>query len=465
MCLNPIRVRNNRLDLNLSNDKQFVVVPCGHCKQCIQQKILSWKNRIYIEYYNSKTNGNSCFMVTLTYDEAYVPVHHDSGYMCLSKYDIQKFLKRFRKRTGWKFKYIITSEFGKLHSRPHYHGIFLFQGKNNKINPELFYHELKDAWQLGFVSIGKNQFDYREIDSIAAIGYVAKYICKDCLEGLKEFVSPEDYKNYFKNFIMASNGIGESYIGTSHIDILNGLIEVPTKNGFKPVPMPLYFIRKLYYDVQVTDKIDDFGNLEYDEKGHIKKRVLYKLNDLGILHKLSIMETIISSKASRINTFVKTNRDRLEKILIDSNADSWNVINDNLNKLNNYEFAKNFVIYQEVFQNRSVIEPFLLDNTTASLDDDFLRDYSSYYQSFLRRTVDIDFHDTILYNTLPCFQGFELISKYVLLIQNLIAYDNLINQITRYNVNQKFRYNKGEFKELILEDYPSFDEFNPFIKY
>lgn len=86
----------------------------------------------------------------------------------------QKYLKRLRKNTGLKIKYVCTEEFGTRRGRIHYH-LLVF-------GPfELKKRMLKDDWKLGFsdaklLYCSVNKPDNRS--AINGIRYVTKYLLK-----------------------------------------------------------------------------------------------------------------------------------------------------------------------------------------------------------------------------------------------------------------------------------------------
>ena len=94
-------------------DKKLLLIPCGKCEACVQNKALEWTARLMKEAEEWKYT----YFVTLTYDDNHVKD--------LNKRDLQLFLKRFRKKTGFEMKYYITGEYGEMTFRPHYHAIFL----------------------------------------------------------------------------------------------------------------------------------------------------------------------------------------------------------------------------------------------------------------------------------------------------------------------------------------------------
>lgn len=147
----------------------YISVPCGHCDGCRLSKRYNLRNRMILEQVGRKT---PMYFVTLTYNDEHLP----SEGVCVR--DCQLFFKRFRERLSKQFnynvpfRYILFSEYGKLHHRPHYHFIlfgfdFDIVSKDfQKIESWLSNH----CWQNGFVRV-------MSCDS-GAFNYVSKYVLK-----------------------------------------------------------------------------------------------------------------------------------------------------------------------------------------------------------------------------------------------------------------------------------------------
>ncbi len=126
MCLSPRSIPNPFYGLadkglNYYHDtlNTHILVPCGHCSQCIACRQSSWLQRIQMESLRS-----ICFMMTLTYNNESLVYTQDPEYSIaypLYK-DVQDMLKRLR-ASGMHLRYLVTSEYGKKTHRPHYHGL------------------------------------------------------------------------------------------------------------------------------------------------------------------------------------------------------------------------------------------------------------------------------------------------------------------------------------------------------
>lgn len=151
-CITPLTIKNR--------NGNIVTVPCGHCIMC------SIKKTAYINYLVdselmelAKKQISSTFL-TLTYDEAYVPLAEKNGELVVSsdgtishtlrKSDFQKFVKRCRHHLQYyqekfpvdNFRFLGCGEYGGL-GRPHYHILLLGV-------PDYLYNKyLADKWTLG----------------------------------------------------------------------------------------------------------------------------------------------------------------------------------------------------------------------------------------------------------------------------------------------------------------------------
>lgn len=134
MCISPLLIKNPNAGkkpapgspLSLKDcSSQFIRVPCGHCPECIASKQLSLVQRLQMESLN-----HHLFFCTLTYNDDAMPrLVTSSGYefRYADKRDLYLMIKRIRKNNlfGRSFRYFAVSERGSLHSRPHFHVIFI----------------------------------------------------------------------------------------------------------------------------------------------------------------------------------------------------------------------------------------------------------------------------------------------------------------------------------------------------
>ena len=219
-CTHPIRI------VDRSNGG-YMYVPCGHCQACITSYRSMWLQRLDAEAKSSK----AVLFFTLTYDNDNVPsltydsgcnalfsnrsksddiylddynfqlksgllnininslpllqndksIHPRVGYAC--KADVQKFIKRLRRRLDYdtknlisyvsstcrSFRYFITSEYGPCTYRPHYHGLLYFN--NIDVAKAVEKHYLRESWQF----CDKQNVDISQVQTNAS-SYVSKYV-------------------------------------------------------------------------------------------------------------------------------------------------------------------------------------------------------------------------------------------------------------------------------------------------
>nr|QXN72791.1 MAG: replication initiator protein [Microvirus sp.] len=148
-------------------------IACGRCVGCRLDRASGWALRCQHEA--SLFDHNS--FVTLTYDEENIPEYGSLRYS-----DVQKFLKRLRKRAlgfeaspsgKYPIRFFAAGEYGEQFQRPHYHLLlFNFDFKDRKkISKRLFDSELlSELWPHGHASCGSV--------SAASAAYVSQYSMK-----------------------------------------------------------------------------------------------------------------------------------------------------------------------------------------------------------------------------------------------------------------------------------------------
>lgn len=147
---------------------------CGQCIPCRITRRRIWTHRIMLE---SMVHESSCF-ATLTYDEAFLP----SGGTLVPR-DLQLFLKRLRKRLGWRqLRFFGVGEYGDVSFRPHYH-LALFglsaEGASGSVgetiaNWKKYKASRKRCWQVGHVDIRPLVLE----NAAYLCGYVVKKMTK-----------------------------------------------------------------------------------------------------------------------------------------------------------------------------------------------------------------------------------------------------------------------------------------------
>lgn len=187
------------------NDKRFadaIKIPCGHCIGCILDKARSWSDRMMLEYY---TSGRGLF-ITLTYNNDHVPYGCDDYGVfrtySLCKEDLQKFLKRVRKRfEPRELKFYAAGEYGPKTLRPHYHLVIFGLGLEDF--PDIVEHGVNELGQTYYISESfgelwrdKNRqsigFHILSEVSYKTCSYVARYTMKKAGQEQRiEYAEPE----------------------------------------------------------------------------------------------------------------------------------------------------------------------------------------------------------------------------------------------------------------------------------
>lgn len=181
MCLNPVIIPQNKRLFRYGIDPKQLVVPCGHCLECREQKESELYVRVAYEYYRYIQQYNGLvFFVTLTHNKYSLPVidtFNDDGlrafriacdtdfkmpylkWNCFSKYDLRQFFKKLADRDSLPdflqklypvrshpIKHLCVCEYGTEEGfthRPHYH-LLLFVPF--KIEPSAFKLICEFAW-------------------------------------------------------------------------------------------------------------------------------------------------------------------------------------------------------------------------------------------------------------------------------------------------------------------------------
>lgn len=192
MCTTPITIKNPRKRFIPYVDKKYFKVPCGHCLECRNRKRNELYMLSYFEYLNAKYKGGFTQFFTLTYNDDYLPTFGNIPFTniprpCFSRDDIQKYFYRVTsacKRAfgnDFKFRRLVTCEYGTINKRPHYHILLFVQMPCNHFK---FRQILKNAWSFGF-SFGSWD-NFGEVNRPNGIRYVTKYVCKDMFDDSDE---------------------------------------------------------------------------------------------------------------------------------------------------------------------------------------------------------------------------------------------------------------------------------------
>lgn len=187
-----------------------ITLPCGQCMDCRLQYARGWMVRGIHEA--SMTTGESCFL-TLTFSDENLPLN-----MSVDKRDIQLFVKRLRKATGIKLRYMAVGEYGSKRLRPHYHLVIFGYAFPDRVlwkrtsSGNLIYRSdlLERLWPFGYSSIGTLTPE--------SVGYVCRYSLKKIVGSAAD----EFYKGRSREFLLSSRnpGLGKEWIERYASDVL-----------------------------------------------------------------------------------------------------------------------------------------------------------------------------------------------------------------------------------------------------
>lgn len=299
--------------------------PCGMCAECQRQKQSEWSLRAYWQAKETFDKGGFVLFDTLTYRDSALkhfidiyPIYANLPYgdfMAFSRDDIKKFFKLLRIRlaragynVGDNLKYLVTSEYGSRPDcthRPHYHVLFFV---TFSIDPIVLSRMIAECWPHGKTDgvvpsgcpepwlyhsknyvLSKRFFAGNSGDLVKLTNYVVKYIGKDMflygklIKRVIKFFSMYNpnwtdsyqgclafrrFKNRVLPFHLQSQGFGEYAVKIGNRDEivnLNALKKPINSRGvWAFVPLPLYYKRKLFYQVGYFNgdlrwSLSDFG--------------------------------------------------------------------------------------------------------------------------------------------------------------------------------------------------------------
>lgn len=152
MCLFPVRAEKQEFGRPKLDPEGQLQLPCGKCVECQSKRAVEWAQRARHEI---ATHDENCFL-TLTYDNDNLPSY------LIVKTEFQKFMKKLRKKTKNKLRYMVSHEYGGKTGRPHHHVIVFGWNPNNQNflmkapsgEPLFTSPDLEKLWPHGYHSIG-----------------------------------------------------------------------------------------------------------------------------------------------------------------------------------------------------------------------------------------------------------------------------------------------------------------------
>lgn len=232
-------------------EKQCTLIPCGQCLGCRLDYSRQWADRCMLEL----QYHDSSYFVTLTYDEAHVPVEYYADKatgeafpsLTLRKRDFQLFMKRLRKRfSDDHIRFFMAGEYGSETFRPHYHAILFGLHLNDlrpyKRSPQGYHYYNSDSLQscwldhdgnpIGFVVVGEVTWD--------TCAYTARYIMKKQKGAASRVYSDFALEPEF-TLMSRKPGIARQYYD-DHPDIYETQkINISTSKGGRQMRPPRYF--------------------------------------------------------------------------------------------------------------------------------------------------------------------------------------------------------------------------------
>lgn len=476
MCLCPVTIKNPKIAAGtflVSVDKESIVVPCGHCSECIAGKRKDLIFRGYHQYLATIGHGWSMFD-TLTFSEENVPMY--GGFRYFDKTIVQLFLKRLKSKLDYdgydvygNLHWIITSEFGSHTFRPHLHVAWFSTIPG--LSAQKFNEYVRNAWKNVQTkeSTGFNDYkavDRRIINSIHGIEYICKYILKssnvvDALtyhnaSDVSQFIfnSGIDLSDFsqlrgaflsyaYNNnlpkyytifpFVMTSQGLGLCFLDNVSIeDLLNDVyLDTKSKKGQQKVfNVPSYYIRKVFY------------NYNSDSKRYVPNELFTLLDEKRKNDCINNLKESFFTIDDVFKILDANTKNRISARYDISDTVSFrNVVTRLLNGRDLSHFIKYVVYFRNV--HISPYHAWLYVDCLSTLDDSFIELYTQYR------------NDAMIADTLP-FRMFEYnyphpevqipyssISK-VLFNQmpQFVDYDKLYNIIQDIMINYKIAKDK-----------------------
>lgn len=233
--------------------EKMVQVPCGCCRECLDNISRSWAFRILQE---ASLYDNNYF-VTFTYNDENLP----QDYMLDESFfqDFNKALKTNLTRLGLDstFRFYGVGEYGSKSARPHYHCIYF-----NLNLDDLKFEYVDEKGHLHFSSKlmekvhGKGFVDIAGVD-VGSACYVARY-CEKKRRLNKSEKQTLLKKNIIPEFSRMSRrpGIGASAFDSMLKDFENGVTSHFIKGS--SFSLPLYYTKKIKELLQGTSILEEY---------------------------------------------------------------------------------------------------------------------------------------------------------------------------------------------------------------
>lgn len=275
-CMHPLTIKVPIRDkLGIKIDEKYLDVPCGKCYNCVVTRRSEWTGRLMAEFECCQIAQ----FVTLTYDDNHL-YYNEKGCASVNKDDIQKFLKRFRKRLesiDITLRYFLVADYGGSLGRPHYHALFFYYSEKHIHWSEV--HKL-DSKLSDLIALSWNNSVIPPV-----CGTLEQASCHYCTKYALKIVDVPPGSDDVFLLTSRNPGLGAGFIDKSFIrqhrkiKDSSGVCESVYINGNK-YPMSRFFkskiftrkIDKLTYEnyFQMLDK-----NCDENEKDRLEKLSIY----------------------------------------------------------------------------------------------------------------------------------------------------------------------------------------------
>lgn len=258
-------------------------VKCGQCIECRLAYSREWAIRITHEQQMHET---SC-MLNLTYNDAWLP-----DYGQLWKDDLQRFFKRLRK-SGFKFRYVASGEYGDESRRPHFHiALFGVDFNHDRVlfgravggDRTYISDSVARSWHKGNHLIGTLNFE--------SAAYIARYIMKKAkglqvAEPLYHDVDTGEIVPANPEFLLMSKGIGKTWFSDYFMSDVFPNASVITSQGSR-APVPRYYknlLKEVGHDLALDMQFRSSARAELDlernayENSPVRKSARLKVSE------------------------------------------------------------------------------------------------------------------------------------------------------------------------------------------
>ena len=239
---------------------RYIEVPCGKCIGCRLDYARTWATRMSLEA--SLYPPEEVFFITLTYDDAHLPIVAKNGTVSstLVKRDVQLFMKSLREAIyPNRIRFFASGEYGDKTNRPHYHliifGLKLDDLSFYKKSQNFIYYNspfIERIWSKGFVVV--------TLANYQTMNYTARYVVKK-LRGADSSIY--SLSGIMPPFALMSNrpGIGAGAYDPSYFD--KSCIILP---GGKSASIPRYF-KKIF------ERLDPAAYSNYTQRNLIAAEI------------------------------------------------------------------------------------------------------------------------------------------------------------------------------------------------